>query len=102
MAFIKGKSGNPHGREKGSQNKAMTAVKERIEQVLSGLDTTPTADLARHGQFNGQTVVALTTPRTRLGFVSHDTFRKNVNTYSGETMKTKIPRPEFWPGDFCL
>jgi Family of unknown function (DUF5681) len=45
MAFTKGKSGNPHGREKGSQNKATAAVKERIEQVLNDLDTTLTADL---------------------------------------------------------
>ena len=45
MAFTKGTSGNPHGREKGSQNKATAAVKERIEQVLSDLDTTLTADL---------------------------------------------------------
>ena len=91
MAFNKGASGNPYGREKGSQNKATAAVKERIEQVLSDLDTTLTADLARHGQLNGQTVVALTTPRTRLGFVFHDTFRKSVNTYPGETVKTKKP-----------
>ena len=45
MAFTKGKSGNPHGREKGSLKKATAAVKERIEQVLSDLDTTLTADL---------------------------------------------------------
>ena len=45
MAFTKGKSGNPHGREKGSSNKATAAMKERIEQVLSDLDTTLTADL---------------------------------------------------------
>ena len=45
MAFTKGASGNPHGREKGSQNKATAATKERIEQVLSDLDTTLTADL---------------------------------------------------------
>ena len=45
MAFTKGKSGNPHGREKGSSNKATAAVKERIEQVLNDLDTTLTADL---------------------------------------------------------
>ena len=45
MAFTKGQSGNPHGRERGSQNKATAAVKERIEQVLSDLDTTLTADL---------------------------------------------------------
>ena len=102
MAFTKGKNGNPHRREKGSQNKATAAVKEPIEQVLSDLDTMPTADLVRHGQSNGQTVVALTTPRTRLGFVSHDTFRKNVNTYSGETMKTKSPRPESWPRAFLV
>ena len=45
MAFTKGASGNPHGREKGSQNKATAAMKERIEQVLGDLDTTLTADL---------------------------------------------------------
>ena len=45
MAFEKGRSGNPYGREKGSVNKATAAVKERIEQVLSDLDTTLTADL---------------------------------------------------------
>ena len=45
MAFEKGTSGNPHGREKGSTNKATAAMKERIEQVLSDLDTTLTADL---------------------------------------------------------
>ena len=47
------------------------------------------ADLARHGQFNGQTVVALTTPRTRLGFVFHDSFQKSVNTYPDETYQSK-------------
>ena len=45
MAFEKGTSGNPHGREKGSLNKATAATKERIEQVLCDLDTTLTADL---------------------------------------------------------
>ena len=45
MAFTKGASGNPHGREKGSQNKATAVVKERVEAVLSDLDTTLTADL---------------------------------------------------------
>ena len=45
MAFTKGKSGNPHGREKGSSNKATAAMKERIEQVLNDLDITLTADL---------------------------------------------------------
>ena len=45
MAFTKGQSGNPHGRAKGSQNKATAAAKERIEQVLSDLDTTLTDDL---------------------------------------------------------
>ncbi len=45
MAFTKGKSGNPHGREKGSSNKATAAMRERIEQVLNDLDTTLTADL---------------------------------------------------------
>ena len=38
MAFTKGKSGNPHGREKGSLNKASAATRERIEQVLNDLD----------------------------------------------------------------
>ncbi len=46
MAFEKGKSGNPHGRGKGSQNKATVAVKERMELVLSELDLTLSADLA--------------------------------------------------------
>ena len=45
MAFTKGTSGNPHGREKGSLNKTTAATKERIEQVLSDRDTTLTADL---------------------------------------------------------
>ena len=45
MAFEKGKSGNPRGREKGSLNKATAAMRERIEQVLDGLDVTLTADL---------------------------------------------------------
>ena len=45
MAFTKGTSGNPYGREKGSQNKATAAIKERIEQVLGDLDATLTADL---------------------------------------------------------
>ena len=45
------------------------------------------ADLAHHGQLNGQTVVALTTPRTRLGFVFYDNFRKSVNIYPDETNK---------------
>ena len=45
MAFRKGTSGNPHGREKGSINRATAAIKERIEQVLCDLDTTLTADL---------------------------------------------------------
>ena len=45
MAFTKGTSGNPHGREKGSMNKATAAIKERIEQVLGDLDATLTADL---------------------------------------------------------
>ena len=40
MAFTKGTSGDPHGREKGSINKATTAMKECIEQVLGDLDTT--------------------------------------------------------------
>ena len=100
MAFTKGKSGNPHGREKGSQNKATAAVKERIEQVLSDLDTTLTADRARHGQFNGQTVVALTTPRTRLGRVLPDNFRKNVNTYPDETNNAKKPPTKILAGGF--
>ena len=45
MAFTKGTSGNPYGREKGSMNKATAAIKERIEQVLGDLDATLTADL---------------------------------------------------------
>ena len=45
MTFTKGTSGNPYGREKGNQNKVTAAVKERIEQVLSDLDTTLAADL---------------------------------------------------------
>ena len=45
MAFEKGKSGNPRGREKGSLNKATAAMRERIEQVLDDLDVTLTADL---------------------------------------------------------
>ena len=45
MAFTKGTSGNPHGREKGSTNKATAVMRERIEQVLNDLDTTLTADL---------------------------------------------------------
>ena len=79
------------GRRPGTPNKATAAVKERIEQVLSDLDTTLTADRARHGQFNGQTVVALTTPRTRLGRVLPDNFRKNNNTYPDETNNAKKP-----------
>ena len=59
---------------KNSINKAPTTVKERIKQVLGDLNNTLTADLARHDQFNGQTVVALTTPHTRLEFVFRDTF----------------------------
>ena len=38
------------------------------------------ADFAHHGQFKGQTVVALTTPHTRLRGVLHDSFGKSVNT----------------------
>ena len=40
MAFTKGTSGNPHGREQGSQNKATAAAKERVAAVLAELDTT--------------------------------------------------------------
>ena len=46
MAFKKGASGNPHGREKGSQNKATAAVKERVEAVLAELDTTILTDVS--------------------------------------------------------
>ena len=46
MAFTKGHSGNAAGRKPGSLNKATAAVKERIETVLSELDTTLSGDLA--------------------------------------------------------
>ena len=45
MAFKKGTSGNPHGREKGSMNKTTAAVKERVEAVLAELDTTILTDV---------------------------------------------------------
>ena len=41
------------------------------------------ADFADHGQFEGQTVIVLTTPRTRLKRVFHDNWGKVVNIYSG-------------------
>ena len=85
MAFTKGKSGNPHGREKGSQNKATAAVKERIEQVLSDLDTTLTADRAR-----GSDGLCLTT----FGKIT-------TLTRTRQTMQ-KSPQPEFWPRAFLL
>ena len=45
MAFTKGQSGNPHGRERGSQNKATAVVKERVEAVLAELDITILTDV---------------------------------------------------------
>ena len=56
MAFTKGTSGNPHGREKGSQNKATAAVKERVEAVLAELDTTILTDV---GWLNATERIAL-------------------------------------------
>ena len=56
MAFTKGRSGNPHGREKGSQNKATAAVKERVEAVLAELDTTILTDV---GWLNATERIAL-------------------------------------------
>ena len=56
MAFTKGQSGNPHGREKGSQNKATAAVKERVEAVLAELDTTILTDV---GWLNATERIAL-------------------------------------------
>ena len=85
MAFTKGKSGNPHGREKGSQNKATAAVKERIEQVLSDLDTTLTADRAR-----GSDGLCLTT----FGKMS-------TLTRTRQTMQ-KAPDQDSGRGLFCL
>ena len=56
MAFEKGKSGNPHGRQKGSLNHATAAVKERVEAVLAELDTTILTDV---GWLNATERVAL-------------------------------------------
>jgi hypothetical protein len=56
MAFEKGKSGNPNGRKQGSQNKATAAVKERIEAVLTELDSTILTDV---GWLNSTERVAL-------------------------------------------
>ena len=56
MAFTKGASGNPHGREKGSTNKATAAVKERVEAVLAELDTTILTDV---GWLNATERIAL-------------------------------------------
>ena len=56
MAFTKGQSGNPHGREKGSQNKATAAAKERVEAVLAELDVTILTDI---GWLNATERIAL-------------------------------------------
>lgn len=56
MAFEKGKSGNPSGRQKGSVNHATAAVKERVEAVLAELDTTILTDV---GWLNATERVAL-------------------------------------------
>ena len=56
MAFEKGTSGNPHGRQKGSVNHATAAVKERVEAVLAELDTTILTDV---GWLNATERVAL-------------------------------------------
>ena len=56
MAFEKGTSGNPHGRQKGSVNHATAAVKERVEAVLAELDTTILTDV---GGLNATERVAL-------------------------------------------
>ena len=56
MAFTKGQSGNPHGREKGSQNKATAVVKERVEAVLAELDITILTDM---GWLNATERIAL-------------------------------------------
>ena len=56
MAFTKGESGNPHGRKKGSSNKATAAMKERVEAVLAELDTTILTDV---GWLNSSERVAL-------------------------------------------
>jgi len=56
MAFTKGTSGNPHGREKGSMNRATATVKERVEAVLDELDTTILTDV---GWLNATERIAL-------------------------------------------
>ncbi len=45
MAFKKGQSGNPKGREKGSLNKSTRENNERIDKVLKILSKTLEADL---------------------------------------------------------
>ena len=56
MAFENGTSGNPHGRQKGSVNRATAAVKERVEAVLAELDTTILTDV---GWLNATERIAL-------------------------------------------
>ncbi|WP_345122689.1 hypothetical protein, partial [Hymenobacter antarcticus] len=41
------------------------------------------ADFTHHGQFKGQTVVALTTPHTRLKLSFHDIFWESCQPISG-------------------
>lgn len=47
MAFVKGKSGNPEGRPKGSKNKSPAVIKNKILEIISNNMETIQNDISK-------------------------------------------------------